>query len=256
MYQASRMSRCAAVFSALGVGAALTVSFSAGCANGATEKPAVDQQPSPTTPPTAFRATGNEPGWRLDIAGGELTLITDMGQTRTVMAAPAPIVKDGVTTYAARDQGRSVTVTIADTPCVDTMSGMPHPHTVAVVFDGKTLNGCGGDPATLLHGEWVVERLDGAPVVTGSQVTIQFDTDGRISGNASCNRFTGGFTLTGESLSLGRPAATMMMCTPDEKMKQEATFLKLLEGVSKFSIAGDRLTLTTGDGRAIEARRS
>jgi heat shock protein HslJ len=202
-----------------------------------------------------FRATGNEPGWRLDIADGTITLLTDLGQTRTVVPAPQATVKDGTRTYAGAEQGHAVTVTIIDQICVDTMSGMPHPNTVAVTLDGKKMNGCGGDPATLLHGEWLVESLAGAPPVKGSTLTIAFEAPGRIHGTASCNRFTGGFALTGESLTITQPAATMMACIPEQVMAQETAFLKLLESVTRFSIDGPVLTLTATDGRTITARR-
>jgi heat shock protein HslJ len=212
--------------------------------------------PPPASPPAPFRATGNEPGWRLDIADGTLTLLTDLGKTRTVMPAPRPTMKGGTRTYAAADGGHAVTASITDTICVDTMSGMPHPNTVVVTLDGRTMNGCGGEPATLLHGEWRVESLAGAPPVKGPALTITFDPAGRVFGTASCNRFTGGFTLTGESLTIQQPAATMMACVPDEVMKQEDLFLKLLGSVTKFSTDGKGLTLTTTDGRTITSRRS
>lgn len=202
-----------------------------------------------------FRATGNEPGWRLDIADGSITLLTDMGQTRTVMAAPAPEVTGGTRKYIARDGGRSLTVTISDQVCVDNMSGMPHPNKVVVVLDGKEMNGCGGQPAALLQGEWVVESIAGASLVKESKVTMTF-ADGQLSGSSSCNRFTGGYTLTGEALSITQPAGTRMACIPDELMKQEAAFLKLLTLVTTFSVEGNTLTLSTADGRAIKARRA
>lgn len=204
---------------------------------------------------TPFRATGNEPGWRLDIADGTLTLLTDLGQTRTVMPAPAPQVTGNTRQYAARDNGRTVTVTIDNDLCVDTMSGMPHPYTVAVVFNDQKLNGCGGEPATLLHGEWMVASIAGQPVIADSKVTLTFDAEGRVSGNSSCNRFTAGYSLTGEGLSITQPAGTMMACAPATLMEQEATFLILLPQVTKFSIDGGQLTLTAGDGRTITARR-
>lgn len=224
--------------------------------DGAASAASQSNRQAPAESPAPFRATGNEPAWRLDIADGTLTLLTDLGQTRTVMSAPRPTVNGGTRTYAAAGQGHAVTVSITDTICVDTMSGMPHPNTVAVTFDGTKMNGCGGEPATLLHGEWIVDSLDGAPVVTDSKLTITFATDGRVYGNASCNRFMGGFTLSGEGLSITQPAASMMACTPDEVMKQEAVFLKLLGSVTKFSTDGKQLTLTASDGRTIRARRA
>lgn len=203
-----------------------------------------------------FRATGNEPGWRLDIADGNMTLVTDLGQTRTVMPAPDPEVTGGTRKYTARDNGRTMTVTIADRVCVDTMTGMPRPNTVAVVLDGKTLNGCGGDPAALLQGEWVVESIGGTPVAKDSKATIAFGPDGRVSGNSSCNRFMAGYTLTGEGLSITPPAGTMMACVPDALITQEGAFLKLLPDIAKFSVEGDALTLSAHDGRALKARRA
>ena len=43
---------------------------------------------------------------------------------------------------------------------------MPHPSTVVVLFGGKELRGCGGDPAALLQGaEWLLEHIDRADLV-------------------------------------------------------------------------------------------
>jgi uncharacterized membrane protein len=36
----------------------------------------------------SFSATGNEPGWRLDLDEGQLTLQADYGKTRVAMTAP------------------------------------------------------------------------------------------------------------------------------------------------------------------------
>lgn len=207
-----------------------------------------------TGAPDPFRATGNEPGWRLDIADGNMTLLTDLGQTRTVVPAPAPRVSGNTRQYVASSNGRTVAVSVVEEVCVDTMSGMPHPYTVAVVFNEQKLNGCGGEPASLLQGEWVVGSIGGTSVIADSTVTLSFE-DGRVSGNSSCNRFMAGYALTGESLTITQPAGTMMACAPATLMEQEATFLILLPQVTKFSIHGGQLTLTAGDGRTISARR-
>lgn len=147
-------------------------------------------------------------------------------------------------------------VTVVDRLCVDSMSGMPHPKSVTVVTGGQTLNGCGGDPASLLQGPaWNVVTVGGTPVVASSRATLAFGTDGRISGNASCNRFTGAYTLTGEGLSVSDLAGSRMMCDAP-LMEQERRFLDALAGVRGFSIAADgTLLLQAGDGRDVEARR-
>jgi heat shock protein HslJ len=122
--------------------------------------------------------------------------------------------------------------------------------------DGAELRGCGGDPASLLHGaEWAVEAIDGEPPVEGSKVSIAFDDEGRVSGAASCNRFTGRYALSGEGLSL-TPMATTRMACPQPLMTQEQRVLALLEEVMRFEIVNDgALLLVTGDGRSVKARR-
>ncbi len=237
---------------------ALTTTL-AGCSTArgtAAATPAVAQVQSPATARTPFRATGNEPSWRLDIDSKEMTLLTNFGQDRLVAATPTAQVSDATTKYVGRTDQGELTATIVNKLCVDSMSGMPHPQSVTVVVGGTTLAGCGGEPASLLQGaEWTVVEIGGAPLATGSQVTLDFAPDGRVSGHASCNNFTSAYTLSGEGLAISQVAGTMMMCDA-ALMDQERRFLDALGGVKNFSIAADgALLLGTGDGRTIKARR-
>ena len=226
----------------------------AGCATAAT--PAGADAPSPAQITNSFRATGNEPSWRLDIGSTELTLLTNFGQDRLVAATPTAEVSGGTILYVARTEQGELTATIVDQVCVDTMSGMPHPQSVTVVVGDRTLTGCGGEPASLLQGaEWTVDAIDGKPLVTGSQVTLAFAPDGQLSGQASCNRFMTAYRLSGEGLAISPAAGTRMMCD-EALMAQEHTFLGALGQVQSFSIEGDgALLLRTGDGRTVRARR-
>jgi len=225
-----------------------------GCATSA--MPAGTDAPSPAKNTPSFRATGNEPSWRLDIGRTEMTLLTNFGQDRLVTATPKAEVSGGTTRYVARTDQGQMTATIVDQLCVDSMSGMPHPQSVTVVVGDRTLAGCGGEPVSLLQGaEWTVDEIDGKPLVAGSQVTLAFAQDGRLSGNASCNRFMSEYTLSGEGLAISQAAGTRMMCD-EALMAQEHTFLGALGQVQNFSIEADgALLLRTGDGRAIRARR-
>jgi len=217
-------------------------------------------QPRPAPPaalPLPFAAVGHEPGWRLDIAGdGRITLVTDYGSTKLSLAARAPEPVAGGRRYAGNADGRVVVVTVIDTICEDTMTGLPRPNTVVVTLDEDALRGCGGDPATLLHGAtWVVEDVAGSGIAAGSRATLTFGTDGRVTGSASCNTYTAGFVLTGEGLTIQKAAATRKACAP-ALMAQESAFLALLEAVTRFEIASDAaLVLHAPDGRSIRARR-
>ena len=204
---------------------------------------------------TAFIARGNEPGWRLDIDGERMTLVTQSGE-KHVAPAPAAQRTDGYTRYAARAGRTDVTATIFHRLCRDTMTGMPHPHAVEVVVDGRKLTGCGGDPATLLHGrEWVVADINGKGLVDRSRATLNFGVDGRVAGRSSCNNFTAQYTLTGEALTVSKAAGTMMACEP-ALMAQERLFLDVLQSVRRFDLRPDgALVLQTDDRRTITARR-
>jgi len=204
---------------------------------------------------SSLRAQGNEPGWRLDIDGDRMTLVTQSGDRR-VAPTPAAQRTSAFTRYAARVDGSDVTATIFNRPCKDTMTGMPHPHAVEVLLDGKKLNGCGGDPAALLQGrEWVVEDIDGKGVIDRARVTLSFDADGRVSGRGSCNSYSAQYALSGEGLTVSKAARTMMACG-DALMQQEALFLDLLQRVRGFDLAPDgALVLRTDDRRTITARR-
>lgn len=208
------------------------------------------------TQTAAFRATGNEPGWRLAITDAKMTFTGDYGQTP--IEAPTTAVQTTATfrQYTGRSGAHELIARIFDRPCRDTMSGMPHPHEVMVMVDGKQLNGCGGDPDALLQGaEWVVEGINGTGIIDSSRVTLNFSADRRISGRASCNTYTGAYTLTGETLTISKTGVTMMACAP-ALMRQEDLFLDILKNVRGFELGPDgALILRAGDGRTVTARR-
>jgi heat shock protein HslJ len=212
-------------------------------------------QPTPGSV-APFKAMGNEPGWTLDIGGTRLILSADYGATKADMALPAAVRIEGGRRYEARSDAHTLVVTILDRTCADTMTGMPRPATVEVSIDGRTLKGCGGDPASLLRGGvWFVEQLRGGPVVEMSRTTLQFGANGRVTGTASCNTYSAGYVFSGEGVIITMPIASMRTCEAPY-MAQEAEFLEILRGVNRFELAADGLlTLHAADGGTIAARR-
>lgn len=206
--------------------------------------------------PRPLRATGNEPGWRLDFDGTKVALLMDNGARRVnATTAPAETTADAKRYIASTEQGPLV-VTLFERVCKDTMTGMPYPHAVEVAFEGRTLKGCGGEPAELLKGpEWVVEDINRGGIIDRSRATLDFAEDGRLSGRASCNTYTGRYSLTGERMAVTKLAATRKACAPS-LMQQEDKFLRVLRDVVGFDFdAHGGLVLRTSDGRTILARR-
>lgn len=112
--------------------------------------------------------------------------------------------------------------------------------------DKGALAGCGGDPATLLAGDWRLTALTGQDVPPEVQATLTVK-DGTASGQSGCNRYGGGVALTGEELGFGPLAGTRMMCA-EPAMTVEAAYLVALARVTRFDIADDGgLILLAGD---------
>ncbi len=97
-----------------------------------------------------------------------------------------------------------------------------------------------GEAATreLVDSEWWVEDILCGGVVDRSRTTIQFAENQRVAGNSGCNRYMGGYQLTGEKLSFGVLAGTMMAC-PEALMNQEQRFHQAMTQVKQWRIDPD-----------------
>ena len=92
-----------------------------------------------------FRASGNEPGWYLELRRGDsLHLVYDYGEGELTVAAPQPEVQreQERVVYESQTPERDLRLTIEAEPCVD-MAGTEYPKTVTVELDGKRYRGCG-----------------------------------------------------------------------------------------------------------------
>lgn len=120
----------------------------------------------------------------------------------------------------------------------------------------------GPQPEVLLTGKtWNVPMLytilpdggiQGDALVEGTEITLTFNADGTLEGNASCNTYGGNYTLDGASITIDSLFSTEMGCPdPPGIMEQEATYLDTLQAVTTWEIGMNGLTLTTDDGRIL-----
>jgi len=87
--------------------------------------------------------------------------------------------------------------------------------------------------------------------IPGTSVDLTL-ADGTASGSAGCNRYTGSYELTGDSVAFQALGSTKMACQdPDGLMAQEGRYLETLQAVTTARVYGDRLWLETADGRAL-----
>lgn len=79
-------------------------------------------------------------------------------------------------------------------------------------------------------------------------ISLQFDTDGNLSGNAGCNSYAGGYAMSGSTLAIGNLVTTLMFCPEPGVMDLERTYLEFLPRITRYSISGNELTLSDPNG--------
>lgn len=92
-----------------------------------------------------FVATGNEPGWLLeiDLEDGMYFKTRPSGTVELKGAVPKPTVEGNMTSYRTQTDAGELIVELTETPCTDAMSGRVSSHTVRVTAKGKSYSGCG-----------------------------------------------------------------------------------------------------------------
>lgn len=85
-------------------------------------------------------------------------------------------------------------------------------------------------------------------VLAGTELTVMFGDDGRVSGSAGCNNFFGPFTQAEGTIDIGPLASTLKLCPdPDGAMDQEMQFLEALQQAATYTLDADKLDLRTSD---------
>jgi heat shock protein HslJ len=111
-------------------------------------------------------------------------------------------------------------------------------------FSGNRASPTDATPAvSLVDPAWRVTSIAGQPVLSGTTITAEFSADERVAGSAGCNRYFGSAKATAGTIAMGPFGATLMACSPDGVMTQEARYLAALQAAKSYAISGDELRL-------------
>jgi heat shock protein HslJ len=88
-----------------------------------------------------------------------------------------------------------------------------------------------------------------ASVIQGTTVTLKLGADGRASGSAGCNSYSGDYRVQGQTITFSRLISTKRACVNPEANQQETRYLAALESAGRFQSREDRLTIHYGNGR-------
>lgn len=124
---------------------------------------------------------------------------------------------------------------------------------LALAFFGVILISCNasktqksGETATL-EGNWELNYITGPRIAfdglyPNKKPTINFDLkENRVSGNNSCNSYTGKLSVTGNKIDFTQPmAVTKMMCMNGQG---EQVYMSTLQKITSYDITDDGKTL-------------
>lgn len=226
-----------------GNGTLLSVLLLAGCAT-------TTAAPAPAQP---YRAHGTEPFWGVTIGGGRI-VYSSPDQPGVDVAAPRPRrIANGYRYVTA-----AIRIEITHVRCNDGMGDRYYADTFQVYFPGgdRPLEGCGGatlPPDSLNDTGWGIAAIDGEAIGPAEDYGLQF-YDGRLSGQAGCNRFSGTYAEAGGTLTPGPIMSTRMAC-PEPRMTHERKMLRLLGGRVDFSYPDGDTMLLAGSGVTARLRR-
>jgi heat shock protein HslJ len=200
-----------------------------------------------------LHGSGHEPSWHVHVERDSTTIYR---RTGPLVSFPTRQPGDSPARFQFDDPEGTAHVVFEREICRDIATGMPRPYTVSAQAGADAFEGCGGDPETLFaNANWTMALLGEEALTSDRDLSIRFE-DGRVFGASGCNRFSGGYRMTGETLTLTGLAVSRMACL-DGVMAQETRILEILTRVSMFDLTEDgALVLRTGLGDTITAYRS
>lgn len=126
-------------------------------------------------------------------------------------------------------------------------------NVLALIFLGGILISCNAsktqknEGTATLEGNWELNYITGPRIAfdglyPNKKPTINFDLrESRVSGNNSCNSYTGKLSVTGNKIDFTQPmAVTKMMCADGQG---EQVYMSTLQKITSYDITDDGKTL-------------
>lgn len=189
---------------------------------------------------TAQTAVGHEPGWRAQLDAARFDFQADDG-TRFALDVDARPRPGAPVQLGLQLKGEPLLLRTEAALCHDLRTGLPYPWRLSVTLSGRVYLGCGGDPASLLRGEW-----------RQGEQSLRFEANGEFSAQTGCNQLRGRYVADAQGLQLSPGPMTRRACWGASQAEAENRFIALLPQVLRFDIADDgALQLRSLDGSVL-----
>ena len=84
-------------------------------------------------------------------------------------------------------------------------------------------------------GAWKLTRIVGNDAVPGVLATVEISQDGKLTGDAGCNRFVGTISIKEDSVQVSQVVSTRRLCL-NPVQAQEDALLRSLETITRADI--------------------
>jgi heat shock protein HslJ len=109
----------------------------------------------------------------------------------------------------------------------------------------------GGAADPLDGSAWELFAYRKTKPIAGTTITAIFE-DGRVSGSAGCNSYSGKYEIDGDQIRIHELAWTLMACmNPEGVMEQETTIMQFLSDAHDFHLSDTQLMIFRTDGEAL-----
>jgi heat shock protein HslJ len=98
----------------------------------------------------------------------------------------------------------------------------------------------------LAGSEWRPSFINATELPAGITMQVAFQPDGKITGYGGCNRFFGGYTISGSHIKIGPLVSTRKGCPG--VLRLETTFFARLQAASSFEQTDTTLVLFDAAG--------
>ncbi len=89
------------------------------------------------------------------------------------------------------------------------------------------------------------------PIVSGTNLSLNFEADGQVTGLGGCNSFGGQYKITADTIAFDELISTLRACVDTKVQQQEERYLAALNSTGKFKRDGNSLTIWYDNGNSI-----
>jgi heat shock protein HslJ len=170
---------------------------------------------------------------------------TEDGESLTL--EPGPMTQAACPSTAATEQEQRIVAALPE------VAGFEQSATVLTLHDADRQDLLSYESVTgdLAGTSWKITGVNtGSALVSSAlteSLTIDFGTEGSVTGNGGCNNFKGTYELEGGTITFSEFASTMKGCDA-EVMEMEDKYLAALAAATTVERSGDSLTLRDDAG--------